>query len=117
MLAAGDTARALQQSTAAADLEDVTEKQPITPGEVLPARELEADMLLAVRRYGAAHAAYEATLQREPNRARSLYGSARSAQLAGDHDTARQRYLQFLAQMQSSDGDRSEIAHARQSLR
>ncbi|HWC75030.1 MAG TPA: hypothetical protein VG454_13930, partial [Gemmatimonadales bacterium] len=80
--AAGDTARALQQIHAAADLEDVTEKQPVTPGELLPARELEADMLLAAARYADAQAAYERALAREPNRARSLCGLARSAALA-----------------------------------
>ncbi|HEV2670695.1 MAG TPA: hypothetical protein VGU74_06360, partial [Gemmatimonadales bacterium] len=116
-LAAGDTAGALTQAKAAADLEDVTEKQPITPGELLPARELQADMLLAAHRYADARAAYEATLTREPNRARSLYGSARGAELAGDHAAARSRYLLFLAQMQSGDGDRVDIARAREAVR
>src|SRR5207247_10931523 len=55
-LAAGDTATALRDAKAAADLEDITEKQPVTPGELLPARELQADMLLAVHRYAEAHA-------------------------------------------------------------
>jgi hypothetical protein len=115
--AAGDTAGALQQAKSAADLEDVTEKQPVTPGELLPARELQGDMLLVARRYAEARAAYEATLVREPNRARSLYGSARAAELAGDREAARSRYTQFLAQMQSGDGDRVDIARAREALR
>ncbi len=115
--AVGDTARALQQVKAAADLEDVTEKQPITPGEPLPARELEADMLLASRQYSEARAAYEAALRREPNRARSLYGAGRAAQLAGDSAGARQHFLAFLAQMQEGDGARVEIARAREALR
>src|SRR5712692_4371236 len=44
-LAAGDTAAALHEAQAAADREDVTAKHPVTPGELLPARELEADLL------------------------------------------------------------------------
>jgi Tfp pilus assembly protein PilF len=116
-LVAGDTAAALRDAKAAADLEDVTEKQPVTPGELLPARELEGDMLLAVRRYADAHVAYEASLAREPNRARSLYGSARAAELAGDRAGARPRYLQFLAQMQPGDGERVDIGRARVALR
>src|SRR2546426_6888900 len=36
-LAADDTAGALRQGKAAADLEDVTAKHPVTPGELLPA--------------------------------------------------------------------------------
>jgi hypothetical protein len=116
-LAAGDTAQALHDAKAAADVEDVTEKQPVTPAELLPARELEADMLLATGRYAAAHDAYERTLAREPNRARSLFGSARGADLAADRDAARRRYRDFLALMQSGDGDRIEIAQARARLR
>ncbi|HEV8264883.1 MAG TPA: hypothetical protein VGQ06_08015, partial [Gemmatimonadales bacterium] len=83
-LAAGDTAAALRDARAAADVEDVTEKHPVTPGELLPARELHADLLLAIGRYGEARAAYDATLEREPGRARSIYGAARAAELAGD---------------------------------
>ena len=116
-LARGDTSSALKAMKAAADIEDVTAKSPVTPGELLPARELEGDMLLAVHRYAEAHTAYEASLAREPNRARSLYGSARAAELAGDRAAARPRYLEFLAQMQSGDGDRIDIARAREALR
>jgi len=116
-LAAGDTAAALREAGAAADLEDVTEKQPVTPAELLPARELQADMLLAVGRHRDAQAAYDATLKREPNRARSLFGAARAAELAGDREGARRRYDQFLAQMKTADGDRVEIARARESMR
>jgi tetratricopeptide (TPR) repeat protein len=112
-LAAGDTAGALRQARAAADLEDVTAKHPVTPGELLPARELEGDLLLAVRRYAEARAAYEATLAREPGRARSLFGAGRAAELAGDRAGARLRYAEFLALMKRADGGRPEIAAAR----
>ena len=82
--AAGDTAGALALSAAAADTEAVTDKHPITPAELLPARELEADMLLAAGRYAKAREAYRATLARERGRARSTFGAARAAELAGD---------------------------------
>jgi hypothetical protein len=36
----------LALSLSAADMEDASEKNPVTPGEVIPARELLADMLL-----------------------------------------------------------------------
>ena len=80
--AEGDSAGALALARSAADEEDVTDKHPITPGELLPARELEGDMLLAAGRYAEARAAYLATLAREPGRARSIFGAARAAQLA-----------------------------------
>jgi hypothetical protein len=116
-LAKQDTAAALRLAQEAADVEDVTEKHPVTPGEILPARELYADLLLIVGRYAEARAAYDATLVREPRRARAIFGAARAAELAGDRAGARRRYDQFLAQMKSADGDRAEIAQARQNLK
>jgi hypothetical protein len=111
--AAGDTAGAMRLARAAADEEDVTEKHPVTPGELLPARELEADLHLAAGHYGPARAAYLATLRREPGRARSIFGAARAAELAGDRAAAAAGYREFLTMMAQADGDRTEIAHAR----
>ena len=54
------------------DLEDEIGKSPVTPGHVLPARELLGDMLTQLNRADEAQAAYEATLSLSPNRARSL---------------------------------------------
>ncbi len=116
LFAAGDTAGALREAKAAADLEDVTEKHPVTPGELLPARELEGDLLLAAGRYGEARVAYESTLCRERRRSRSLFGVARAAELAGDRSTARARYTEYLAQMQGGDGGRPAVETARRAL-
>jgi len=116
LLAAGDTSGALREAKAAADREDVTEKHPVTPGELLPARELEGDLLLAVGRYASARAAYQATLRREPGRPRSLFGAARAAELAGDVAAARTGYRAYLSRMQQSDGARGELAIARGAL-
>ena len=116
LLAAGDTAGALREAKAAADVEDVTAKHPVTPGELLPARELEADLLLAVGRYTSARVAYEATLRREPGRSRSVFGAARAAQLAGDVAAAQAGYRVYLARMQQGDGGRAELAIARGAL-
>jgi hypothetical protein len=64
----GETERALALMSEAADLEASMEKHPISPGEVLPVRELYGDMLLAEGRTDEAIAAYEASLERTPNR-------------------------------------------------
>jgi hypothetical protein len=113
LLGLGDTAAALVEAGEAANSEDVIEKHPITPGELLPARELEADMHLALGHYGTARQAYLATLTRERGRARSLFGAARAAELAGDHAAAADGYRTFLGQMKAADPDRPEVAVAR----
>jgi hypothetical protein len=113
----GDTAGGLALAAAAADTEDVTDKHPVTPAELLPARELQADMLLAAGEYAEARAAYQATLAREPGRARSLFGAARSAQLAGDRRGASESYREYAKAMERSDGARPELSVARAFLR
>lgn len=71
-LAQGNEDPALLHQTSAADLEDEIGKSPVTPGHVLPARELLGDMLTLLGRPDEAQAAYQATLKLSPNRARSL---------------------------------------------
>ena len=115
--ATGDSLGGLATARAAADTEDVTDKHPITPAELLPARELLGDMLLAAGRYAEARTAYQATLAREPGRARSLFGAARAAELAGDRATAKTGYREFLKLLSKADGHRPELAIARAVVR
>lgn len=74
----GDTATALRSSREAADLEDRTEKHPVTPGPLLPARELYADLLLSLHRPAEALANYRMSEARQPNRARTRAGIERA---------------------------------------
>ena len=112
-LAAGDTSGALQAARLAADSEDVVGKHAVTPGEVVPARELEGDLLLTLGRSAEAERAYAHVLTLEPHRARSVFGAGRAAQLANDRTTAEARYREFMQLMASADGGRPEIAVAR----
>jgi hypothetical protein len=79
---------ALTTMREAAAREDATEKAAVTPGPLAPARELLGDMLMELKRPREALAEYRATLQREPNRFRTLYGAMRAASLAGDQAAA-----------------------------
>jgi tetratricopeptide (TPR) repeat protein len=112
----GDTAAAIEAARTAADLEDITPKHPVTPGSLLPARELYGDLLLELGRAADARKAYESSLYRQPNRARSLYGAARAAELVGDRAAARQRYQELDELLSRGDGDRPELAVARKAL-
>jgi hypothetical protein len=80
---------ALAQMRQAVELENGTEKSAVTPGPLAPARELLGEMLLQLNRPADARKEFEATLTKEPNRFRALYGAARSASLSGDADTAK----------------------------
>lgn len=68
----GNTEDALVLMSNAADLEDSMDKHPTTPGEVLPVRELYGALLLRENRQEEAMAAFEAALERTPNRRNSL---------------------------------------------
>jgi len=111
--AAGDATEAVRQATVAADIEDVTQKHPVTPGAALPARELLGDLLLELNRPADAARAYEASLREAPGRARSVFGLARAAEQAGDMATARERYQEFLKLMEHADGHRPELQVAK----
>lgn len=71
-LAEGNDALAVTHQTKAADMEDKIGKSPVTPGHILPARELLGDLLLEIDQPDAAAEAYRSTLAHSPNRARSL---------------------------------------------
>ncbi len=109
----GDQEGALALIADAAQKEASTEKNPVTPGEVLPARELYGDMLLAAEDYAGALTQYEAALERLPNRFNSLFGAGRAAELAGDQSTAAGYYSQLLEIAPEATGDRPALNHAR----
>jgi len=116
LYASGDIQGAVRLATEAAGVEDGTDKHPVTPGHVLPAREVLGDLLLEAGRHQEARAAYEAVLKKEPGRARSIFGVARAAELAGDREAARNGYQRYLELMQGGDGQRVEVAAARRAL-
>jgi hypothetical protein len=108
----GDHAEALSLARAAADKEDEVEKAPVTPGPLIPARELLGDILMVHQQPAEALAAYEAALEREPNRARTLHGAASAARAAGQRDVAR-RYYQALTDLMEPGSTRPALAEAR----
>lgn len=109
--AQGRRERALQLMRSAVELEDSTDKHPVTPGYVVPARDLLGQMLLELKKPDEALAAFDGVLQAEPGRFGALYGSALAAELAGKSDTARQRYTQLTEVAAGSK--REEVRRAR----
>lgn len=111
--AEGQQAAALATMQQAAALEAATEKHPVTPGEVLPARELLGDMLLEMGHYEAALTAFETALERSPNRFNSLYGAGRAAELSGDKSTATRYYAHLTDLAAQADTEVARLDHAR----
>jgi tetratricopeptide (TPR) repeat protein len=116
-LAEGRTAEALDTMRAAAAMEDRTEKSAMTPGPLAPARELLGEMLLQLKQPAAALTEFEATLKKEPNRFRALYGAATSAAAVGDRAKARGYYGQIVKICERGDTPgRPELEEARRNL-
>src|SRR5882724_69262 len=95
-----------------ADLEDKNEKHPVTPGRILPARELLGDLLMEMRRPAEALKEYELSQAREPNRFRGIYGAALAAEMSGDAEAARRLYAR-LVQMAGKGEARPELTLAK----
>jgi tetratricopeptide (TPR) repeat protein len=115
-LAEGKRDEALQQMRSAADHEDSTDKHNVTPGVILPARELLGEMLLELKQPAQAMVEFEATLRTVPNRFNALSGAARAARLSGDSEKAKTYYAKLLAICEHADGDRPELQDARSLL-
>jgi tetratricopeptide (TPR) repeat protein len=114
--AEGRTEESVRLAAEAAALEETVEKHPVTPGPLLPARELEGDLLMELGRASDALKAYEATLAREPRRARALYGAALAAEKSGNRKLARERYDELATLMANADASRAEPKAARSFL-
>ncbi len=97
----------------AAALEDSTEKHPVTPGPIQPAREMLADLLMEQKQAEPALAEYEAVLKGSPGRFNALYGAARGAELAGKEEKARTHFASLVQLAGSNGSGRREIGEAR----
>jgi len=110
--AEGNDKQAVELVRAAAELDASMDKHPATPAEVLPARELLADLLLELNDPAAALKEYEQSVRTERNRFRSILGIARAAKQTGDTAKAREAYGKLVT-LASADADRPELAEAR----
>jgi len=112
VFAQGKRDEALGLMRASADMEDASEKAAVSPGRILPARELLGDMLLESGRPTEALAAYEASLANDPKRLRSFEGAAQAALASGDVDKAR-GYYRRMVEMADANSSRPELVKAR----
>ncbi len=113
--AEGKPEESLRLMRAAADLDDATEKHPVTPGALIPVREQLGELLLELKQ-PAALQEFETALRNAPNRFNGLYGAARAAKLAADRKRAKSYYEKLVEMCRLADRDRPEIKEAKQFL-
>ena len=116
-LAEGDTEKALRLASAAADREDAVDKHPVTPGEVLPARELYADMLYETGAFDQSLEQYRLVLSGSPNRLNALLGAARAAGRLSDPQLADHYYKIVRNQTRHGNRQREGLAEAWQAAK
>jgi len=79
----GNSREAVAVMREAADEEDATEKLPVTPGPIVPAREQLADLLLEQHHPGQASKEFATALANAPGRRGALQGAAHAAEVSG----------------------------------
>jgi hypothetical protein len=113
LYAEGKRTEAVARMREAADAEDATEKSPVSPGPIAPAREMLGELLLETGQTRDALREFEAAMVKEPGRFRSLAGAMRAADQAGDAAKAKKYASQLLDLGKSASPGRSELNQAR----
>jgi len=118
--AEGKHEESLRLMRGAAELDDATDKHPVTPGAILPAREQLGELLLELKQPSAALQEFETSLRSAPNRFNGLYGAARAARLAADQKNlaadrkkAKTYYAKLMSLCRQADGTRPELEEAK----
>jgi tetratricopeptide (TPR) repeat protein len=112
----GKKDEALAQMNLAATMEDKIGKHPVTPGEVIPAREMLGDLLMEMNKWDKALEAYEANLKKNPNRFNGLYSAGLAAERFGNLGKAKLYYKQLISVADGANSNRSELKNAKQYL-
>jgi hypothetical protein len=109
LYAEGQHDAALKSMSVAADAEDKTDKHPVTPGPLAPARELYGAMLLDRGMPKEALEAFEAVLKKEPNRLVAYIGAAKSSAAVGDQAKTQQYSAHIVRLVADGDNARPEL--------
>jgi hypothetical protein len=111
--AEGKKADGIRLLRAAADHEDSIDKHPVTPGALLPVREMLADLLLEDGSAAEALKEYEAVLKTAPRRFNATAGAAKAADKAGDKTRARAYAMQLMEIAKNAESPRADLEWAR----
>ncbi|HEY6391786.1 MAG TPA: hypothetical protein VIX89_10940 [Bryobacteraceae bacterium] len=113
VLAEGKKDEGVRLLRLAADHEDAVDKHPVTPGALLPARELLADVLLENGAAAEALKEYESVLKIAPRRFNATAGAAKAADKSGDKTKARAYAMQLREIARNAETSRPDLDWAR----
>jgi len=111
LFAQDETEKSIEMMISAADLEDATSKNPVTPGSLLPAREMLGDLYMELNQPKDALIQYELSLKNNPNRFNTLYGAGKSAELIGNKEKANFYFNELLKL--NNNSNREQIIYAK----
>src|SRR5262249_23640031 len=113
VLAEGNKEEGIRRLREAAGHEDAIDKHPVTPGALLPARELLADALLETGAASEALEEYEAVLKTAPRRFNATAGAAKAAHKAGDRTKSRAYAAQLQEIARNAEVPRPDLEWSR----
>ena len=104
---------ALDTMRKAIEIEENYGKSPITPGYLLPAREMLGDMLMETGDYAKAAEEYAEVVRLFPGRLNALYGLGMSAEKTNNVEEAKKQYAALLAIVaDAANSPREAVKHA-----
>jgi hypothetical protein len=112
----GNADKAIEYMKLASNLESETSKAAVTPGEIIPADELLADLYLALNRPEDALKAYKLNLKGHPSRFNGIYGAAKAAQQLNDTKLTAYYFEKLIKLSENINSSRPEISEAKEFL-
>ncbi len=112
----GNTEKAIEYMKLASKLESETSKAAVTPGEIIPAEELLADLYMLTGKHKEALKSYELNLKGRPFRFNGLYGAAKAAQKLDNNELAAYYFEQLIKVSVDVNSSRPELLEAKDFL-
>ena len=110
----GNADKAIEYMKLASNLESETSKAAVTPGEIIPADELLADLYLALNRPEEALKAYKLNLKGHPFRFNGIYGAAKAAQQLNDTKLTAYYFEKLIKLSEDVNSSRPELIEAKE---
>ena len=112
----GNTEKAIEYMKLASKLESETSKAAVTPGEIIPAEELLADLYMLTGKHKEALKSYELNLKGRPFRFNGLYGAAKAAQKLDNNELAAYYFEKLIKVSEDVNSSRPELLEAKDFL-